>query len=65
MRLFIATFFLIAAFLMTMFLLTMTTMLAFVVAFRLRWRPLTQRQESVDRHSTKTIVDAEYTVVEK
>tara|TARA_R110001583_G_scaffold60577_1_gene179822 strand:- start:3529 stop:3840 length:312 start_codon:yes stop_codon:yes gene_type:complete len=65
-RLFIAAFVLMAAFFMTFLILTITTMVAFAVALRLWWKQsIRRRQQPVDRQSTKTTIDAEYTVVEK
>lgn len=61
-ELFITAVFVVAAFFVTLFILAMTATLAFVVAVKLRWK---QPQQSVDSHSKKTIIDAEYTVVEK
>lgn len=55
-----------AAFFMTFLILTITTMVAFAVALRLWWKQsIRRRQQPVDRQSTKTTIDAEYTVVEK
>jgi len=57
--------FLITSFFMSLFFLAIAITLTSVVVFRLWWRRLIQRLKSVNRNSTKTIVDAEYTVVEK
>lgn len=64
-ELFVTALVLVGAFFMTLFVLAATVILALVVAFKLRWRQPTPLQQPVDSHSKKTIIDAEYTVIEK
>jgi predicted membrane protein len=64
-RLFIGIFFVVTAFFMTFFVLAATTILAFAVAIRVWWKQTTQQQQAVNKSSEKTIIDAEYTVVDK
>jgi len=65
MRILMAVFVLIVAIFMTFFVLVMTTTLAFIVALSLWWKQTTRSQKTFDKQSTRTIIDADYTVVEK
>ncbi|HEC58137.1 hypothetical protein LCGC14_0524100 [marine sediment metagenome] len=64
-RLFIGIFFVVAAFFMTFFVLAATTILAFAVAISMWWKQTRSRQQTVNKSSEKTIIDAEYTVIDK
>lgn len=50
---------------MTLFILSVTTMLACVVALKVGWQKVKAEKTKGDQHTKTTIIDAEYTVVEK
>lgn len=64
-RLLIAVSVIIVAIFMTFFVLIITTTLAFILALSLWWKQTTPSQKSFNKQSTRTIIDADYTVVEK